>query len=131
RFQHNYVGTEHLLLALVDEGEGLAGRVLRGAGVTVERVSDDIVAIVGRGKEPYPGRPSYTPRMHRLLKLSGEVARELGHEVVGTGDLLLGLLREGEGLAVGILEDLGVDLGELRAAALQELAQTERPVAES
>jgi ATP-dependent Clp protease ATP-binding subunit ClpC len=90
--------------------------------VTAREVADDLDAIVGRGPEPYAGELVYTPRMRRLLKLTGDELRELGHTTVGTGHLLLGLLREGEGLAVGILEDLGVDTEKLREAVLAELA---------
>jgi ATP-dependent Clp protease ATP-binding subunit ClpC len=93
--------------------------VLRELGVTVEKVGADIESFVGRGDRLILGQVGYTPRVKKALRLTGVEGRELGHEVVGTGHLLLGMLREGEGVAVGILVDLGVDLEQLRATLVR------------
>lgn len=106
---HNYVGTEHLLLGLAKEGTGIAARVLQGQGVTEDKVLNEIEQLVGRGKEVGQQPLGFTPRTKRVLELSFREARRMGHNYIGTEHLLLGIMREGESVAVRILIDLGVD----------------------
>ncbi|MGI6777770.1 MAG: ATP-dependent Clp protease ATP-binding subunit [Acetivibrionales bacterium] len=106
---HNYVGTEHLLLGLTKEGTGIAARVLLGQGVSEEKVLKEIEELVGRGKETGQQPLGFTPRTKRVLELSFREARRLGHNYIGTEHLLLGIMKEGESVAVRILIDLGVD----------------------
>ena len=131
RFNHNYVGTEHLLLALVDEGDGPAARALARFGVTADKVVSSIELMIGRGPAPVAGTPPDTPRTRIVLGLAGGEAEKLDHPFVGSGHLLLGLIREGEGIAAGILESLGVDMLELRDAVLESFARGEMPLAET
>jgi RNA polymerase sigma factor (sigma-70 family) len=130
RFRHGWVGTEHLLLALVEEGDGLAAGALRDLGVTAEMVARAVDSLVGRGGKPV-SEPGFTPRAHRALELAVDVARELDHDRPGTGHLLLGVLREGGGFASGILKNLGVDSDVLREAVLRALSRAGTAPAES
>ncbi len=107
---HNYVGTEHILMGLVKEGQGIAFKALGDAGVTEEKVLAEIRKIIGEGKEQVDKPISLTPRSKKVLNLSMDEARRLGHNYIGTEHLLLGLIREGEGVAVRILSDLAGDL---------------------
>jgi|SRR5579884_534044 len=131
RFNHNYVGTEHLLLALADEGDGPAARALLRFAATPEKIAEQITLIVGRGPAPVAGPPGDTPRTKMVLHLAAGEAQKLDHPFVGTGHLLLALIREGEGIAAGILEALGVDMLELRDAVLDSFARAEMPLAET
>lgn len=106
-FNHNYMGTEHLLLGLLRENEGIAGRVLAELGVDVNRARAVIDLKIGRGAHPPIEDIDYTPRGRKALALSVDEARALGHDYIGTEHLLLGLVREGEGIATGILEEWG------------------------
>lgn len=106
---HSYVGTEHLLLGLVREGTGVASRVLQGQGVTEEKILKDIDELIGRGDNAGQQTLDFTPRTKRVLELGLKEARKLGHNYIGTEHLLLGVMREGESVAVRILMDLGVD----------------------
>lgn len=106
---HNYVGTEHLLLGLLKEGTGVAARVLQGQGVTEEKVTNEIEELIGRGSNDNKKALDFTPRTKRVLELALVEARRLGHNYIGTEHLLLGIMREGESVAVRILIDLGVD----------------------
>lgn len=106
---HNYVGTEHLLLGLVKEGTGVAARVLQSQGVTEEKVLKEIEELIGRGQETGQQPLGFTPRTKRVLELSFREARKMGHNFIGTEHLLLGIMKEGESVAVRILMDLGVD----------------------
>jgi ATP-dependent Clp protease ATP-binding subunit ClpC len=106
---HNYVGTEHLLLGLLKEGTGVAARVLQGQGVTEEKVTNEIEELIGRGSNDNKKALDFTPRTKRVLELALVEARRLGHNYIGTEHLLLGIMREGESVAVRILMDLGVD----------------------
>jgi ATP-dependent Clp protease ATP-binding subunit ClpC len=117
-FDHSYLGTEHLLLGLLREDEGAAARFLTGQGVEIETVRDALVRIVGRGDKPASGDPEYAPRARRVLALAVDEARRLGHAQVGTAHVLLGVAREGRGIAAGILERLGLDLEQLRQRGL-------------
>lgn len=106
---HNYVGTEHLLLGLVKEGSGVAARVLQSQGVTEEKVMKEIEELIGRSEETGQQPLGFTPRTKRVLELSFREARRMGHNYIGTEHLLLGIMKEGESVAVRILIDLGVD----------------------
>jgi ATP-dependent Clp protease ATP-binding subunit ClpC len=107
---HNYVGTEHLLLGLIKEGTGVAARVLQAQGITQERVMEKIESLIGRGTEAVEQPIGLTPRTKRVMELSFREARKLGHNFIGTEHLLLGLMKEGDSVAVRILVELGVDL---------------------
>ncbi len=108
-FGHNYVGTEHLLLGLVKEGSGVAARVLQNNGVTEDKIVKEIEELIGRGEETNEQPLGFTPRTKRVLELSFKEARRIGHNYIGTEHLLLGIMKEGESVAVRILIDLGID----------------------
>ncbi len=113
-FNHNYVGTEHLLLGLVRERDGLAAKVLANLGVELNKVRSAVEFIIGRGDRPTTGEAGLTPRAKKVIELTLAEARRLNHHSIGTEHLLLGLLREGEGIAAGVLESLGVTLEKVR-----------------
>lgn len=121
RLQHNYIGTEHLLLGLVREGEGLAAKVLNTMDVDLDVARDKVEAIIGRGKRTVFGEIGLTPRAKKVIELAVDEARRLNHHYVGTEHLLLGLLREGSGIGAGVLEDLGVSLNRARQEVMQAL----------
>ena len=106
RFNHNYIGTEHLLLGLVREGEGVAAKVLANLGVELNKVRSAVEFIIGRGDRTVTGDIGLTPRAKKVIELSVDEARRLNHHYIGTEHLLLGLVREGEGIAAGVLESL-------------------------
>jgi len=110
RLNHNVVGTEHLLLGLIREGEGVAARALANLGIDVNKVRDQIEAMIGVGPFPIHGPIGYTPRAKRVMELAMDESRKLGHNYVGTEHILLGLIREGEGVAAQVLNNLGVSL---------------------
>jgi ATP-dependent Clp protease ATP-binding subunit ClpC len=115
RLKHAYIGTEHFLLGLVREDEGLAGRALASFGVEIDRVRRDVTRIVGAGDEDVPpGDLPLTPRMETIIELSEAEARAAGRQIVGTEHLLLGLAREGNGVANVILRDYGVSSEDIR-----------------
>ena len=124
RFGHNYIGTEHLLLGLIREGDGVAARVLSSMSVDLARVRSGVEFIIGRGDRPTVGEVGLTPRAKKVIELAVDEARRLGHRYIGTEHLLLGLVREGEGIAAGVLESLGVNLERLRAQILHVLQAT-------
>ena len=115
RFNHNYIGTEHILLGLVRETEGVAARVLSGLGVELTKVRSAVEFIIGRGEKPTQGEIGLTPRAKKVVELAVDEARRMNHTYIGTEHLLIGLLREGEGVAAGVLESLGVTLDKVRA----------------
>ena len=115
RFNHNYIGTEHILLGLVRETEGVAARVLSGLGVDLSKVRSAVEFIIGRGEKPTQGEIGLTPRAKKVVELAVDEARRMNHTYIGTEHLLIGLLREGEGVAAGVLESLGVSLEKVRA----------------
>ncbi len=115
RFNHNYIGTEHILLGLVRETEGVAARVLSGLGVDLTKVRSAVEFIIGRGEKPTQGEIGLTPRAKKVVELAVDEARRMNHTYIGTEHLLIGLLREGEGVAAGVLESLGVTLEKVRA----------------
>ena len=122
RFQHNYIGTEHLLLGLVREREGVAARVLESLGVELYRVRQAVEFIIGRGDRIVLGEIGLTPRAKKVIELAVDEARRLNHHYIGTEHLLLGLVREGEGIAAGVLESLGVKLENVRTQTIQVLS---------
>ena len=124
RFNHNYIGTEHLLLGLVREGDGLAAKVLANLGVELNKVRSAVEFIIGRGDRPTSGEVGLTPRAKKVIELAVDEARRLNHHYIGTEHLLLGLVREGEGIAAGVLESLGVNLEKVRAETTRILSQS-------
>lgn len=124
RFNHSYIGTEHLLLGLVREGEGVAAKVLSNMGVELNRVRNAIEFIIGRGERATTGDIGLTPRARKVIELAVDEARRLGHHYIGTEHLLLGLVREGEGIAAGVLESLGVNLEKVRQQTIAVLNQS-------
>ena len=125
RFNHNYIGTEHLLLGLVREGEGVAAKVLANLGVELNKVRSAVEFIIGRGDRAVLGEIGLTPRAKKVIELAVDEARRLNHGYIGTEHLLLGLVREGEGIAAGVLESLGVNLERVRAETTRILAQNQ------
>ncbi|MHB8171920.1 MAG: ATP-dependent Clp protease ATP-binding subunit [Thermincolia bacterium] len=121
RLNYDYVGTEQLLLGLIREQDGIAGRVLIGMGISLDKVRAEIERIIGRGDSPLVGEISFTPRAKKVLELSLDEARHLGHNYIGTEHLLLGLIREGEGVASKVLINLGANLEVVRNKAIQML----------
>src|SRR5512146_2856113 len=115
RLNHNYIGTEHLLLGLIREEEGLAAKVLRDLGVEQARVRQVVEDIVGRGQAAPGTRLNLTPRTKRVIELAVDEARRMGHHYIGTEHLLLGLVREGDGIAVNVLKSLNVNPDKVRA----------------
>src|SRR5947207_2524523 len=127
RFNHNYIGTEHLLLGLVREGEGVAAKVLANLGVELNKVRSAVEFIIGRGDRIVLGEIGLTPRAKKVIELAVDEARRLNHHYIGTEHLLLGLVREGEGIAAGVLESLGVNLEKVRTQTIQVLSQSGAP----
>lgn len=121
RFHHNYIGTEHLLLGLVREGEGVAAKVLTSLGVDLEKVRKAVEDIIGRGDRVVLGEIGFTPRAKKVIELAVDEARSLNHHYIGTEHLLLGLLREGEGIGAGVLESFGLNLQEVRVKTIKVL----------
>src|SRR5205809_6496114 len=124
RFNHNYIGTEHLLLGLVREGDGVAAKVLNNLGVELSKVRSAVEFIIGRGEKSVAGEIGLTPRAKKVIELAVEEARRLNHSYTGAGHLLLGLVREGEGIAFGVLESLGVSLERVRTETARILSQS-------
>src|SRR3982750_2120515 len=124
RFNHNYIGTEHILLGLVREGDGVAARVLNNLGVELHKVRSAVEFIIGRGDRAVMGEIGLTPRAKKVIELAVDEARRLNHHYIGTEHLLLGLVREGEGIAAGVLESLGVNLEKVRAQVMQVVSQS-------
>jgi ATP-dependent Clp protease ATP-binding subunit ClpC len=127
RFNHNYIGTEHLLLGLVREGDGVAAKVLSNLGVELNKVRSAVEFIIGRGDRIVLGEIGLTPRAKKVIELAVDEARRLNHHYIGTEHLLLGLVREGEGIAAGVLESLGVNLEKVRTQTIQVLSQSNNP----
>ncbi len=125
RFNHNYIGTEHLLLGLVREGDGVAAKVLSNLGVELNKVRSAVEFIIGRGDRQSSGEIGLTPRAKKVIELAVDEARRLSHPYIGTEHLLLGLVREGEGIAAGVLESLGVNLERVRGETTRILAQSQ------
>lgn len=122
QLQHNYIGTEHLLLGLIGEGEGVAAKVLDNMGVKLEEVRKGIILIIGQGKQTVTPPIGLTPRAKKTIELAVDEARRMSHHYIGTEHMLLGMLREGEGIAARVLNNMGVNLQAARAQVLQVLA---------
>ena len=120
--EHNFIGTEHLLLGLISEGEGVAAKALENLGIALQAVRSKVKETIGPASGELTGPPPFTPRAKKVLELSLREALPLGHNYIGTEHMLLGLAREGEGVAAQVLEDLGADLSEVRAAVMGMLS---------
>jgi ATP-dependent Clp protease ATP-binding subunit ClpC len=118
---HNYIGTEHILLGLIHEGEGVAARALESLGISLEAVRQQVEEIIGQGQEAPSGHIPFTPRAKKVLELSLRESLQLGHNYIGTEHILLGLIREGEGVAAQVLVKLGADLNRVRQQVIQLL----------
>jgi ATP-dependent Clp protease ATP-binding subunit ClpA len=121
RLNHNYVGTEHLLLGLVSEGQGVAAKALESLGISLEMVRAQVEDIIGKGQRAPTGHISFNPRAKKVLELSLREATQLDHNYIGTEHLLLGLIREGEGVAAQVLVKLAADLSRVRQQVIQLL----------
>ena len=119
---HNYIGTEHILLGLIHEGEGVAARGLESLGISLDSVRSQVVEIIGQGQQSPSGHIPFTPRAKKVLELSLREALQLGHNYIGTEHILLGLIREGEGVAAQVLQKLGADLPKVRQTVIQLLS---------
>lgn len=124
RLGHNFVGTEQVLLGLIGEGTGIAAKTLKSMGVNLKDARVEVEKIIGRGSGFVAVEIPFTPRAKRVLELSWDEARQLGHNYIGTEHLLLGLIREGEGVAARVLENLGVDLNKIRSNVVKMLGET-------
>ncbi|WP_028595097.1 ATP-dependent protease ATP-binding subunit ClpC [Paenibacillus assamensis] len=124
RLGHNNIGTEHILLGLIREGEGIAAKALVALGLGLEKIQDEVESLIGRGQEQ-PTNIAYTPRAKKVIELSMDEARKLGHTYVGTEHILLGLIREGEGVAARVLNNVGISLNKARQQVLQLLGSSE------
>ena len=125
RFNHNYIGTEHILLGLIQETDGAAAMVLLNLDVELRQVRSEVESIVGRGEHSTSGKIGLTPRAKKVIELAVAEARRHDHHYVGTEHLLIGLMREGEGVAAGVLESLGIDLERIRTEINLILLQTQ------
>lgn len=119
---HNYIGTEHILLGLISEGEGVAAKALESMGINLEDVRKEVEEIIGRGTQPHTGHIPFTPRAKKVLELALREGLQMGHKYIGTEFLLLGLIREGEGVAAQVLIKLGADLPRVRQQVIQLLS---------
>src|SRR5665647_570679 len=128
---HNYIGTEHILLGLIHEGEGVAAKALEAMDISLNGVREQVQEIIGEGSHAPSGHIPFTPRAKKVLELSLREALQLGHNYIGTEHILLGLIREGEGVAAQVLGKLGADLGGVRQQVIQLLSGYEgkEPVA--
>jgi ATP-dependent Clp protease ATP-binding subunit ClpA len=125
--KHNYIGTEHLLLGLMREEEGIAARVLESHDLTVEEIRAQVARIIGQGDELWTGQIPFTPRSKLVLELSLRQAVSLGHNYIGTEHLLLALLQEGGGVAIRIMDDLGARPDDVWASVFRALGSTDPP----
>jgi ATP-dependent Clp protease ATP-binding subunit ClpC len=116
---HNYIGTEHILLGLAHEGEGVAAKALEGLGIHLEAVRQQVEQIIGKGQQAPSGHIPFTPRAKKVLELSLRESLQLGHDYIGTEHILLGLIREGDGVAAQVLVRLGADLNRVRAEVIK------------
>lgn len=119
---HNYIGTEHILLGLIHEGEGVAAKALESMGISLEDVRREVEEIIGQGSQPHTGHIPFTPRAKKVLELSLREGLQMGHKYIGTEFLLLGLIREGDGVAAQVLTKLGADLPRVRQQVIQLLS---------
>jgi ATP-dependent Clp protease ATP-binding subunit ClpC len=119
--EHNYIGTEHILLGLIHEGDGVAAKALQSLGISLDAVRQQVEQIIGRGQQAPSGHIPFTPRAKKVLELSLREALQLGHDYIGTEHILLGLIREGDGVAAQVLVKLGADLNRVRQQVIQLL----------
>ena len=131
RLGHNVVGTEHILLGLIAEGEGVGAKALTALGVSLDKVRQEIENVIGRGESAFQGAIGFTPRTKRVFELAIDEARQLGHTYIGTEHILLGLIREGEGVAAQILRNLDIDLESMRKQVIELLGGHVHPGAPS
>jgi ATP-dependent Clp protease ATP-binding subunit ClpA len=126
---HNYIGTEHILLGLIHEGEGVAAKALTSLGISLQAVRQQVEEIIGHGQHAPTGHIPFTPRAKKVLELSLREALQLGHNYIGTEHILLGLIREGDGVAAQVLVRLGADLNRVRHQVIQlvHVAKGDRP----
>ena len=120
---HNYIGTEHILLGMIHEGEGVAASALESLGISLTAVRSQVEEIIGRGQAAPTGHIPFTPRAKKVLEFSLREALQLGHNYIGTEHILLGLIREGEGVAAQVLQKLGADLNRVRQQVIQLLEE--------
>ena len=118
---HNYIGTEHILLGLIHEGDGVAARSLESLGISLDAVRQQVEEIIGQGQQAPSGHIPFTPRAKKVLELSLRESLQLGHNYIGTEHILLGLIREGDGVAAQVLVRLGADLNRVRRQVIQLL----------
>jgi hypothetical protein len=121
RLNHSYIGTEHILLGLIHEGEGVAAKALESLGISLDAVRQQVEEIIGQGQQAPSGHIPFTPRAKKVLELSLREAQQLGHNYIGTEHILLGLIREGDGVAAQVLVKLGADLNRVRQQVIQLL----------
>ncbi|HEX3425857.1 MAG TPA: Clp protease N-terminal domain-containing protein, partial [Acidimicrobiales bacterium] len=124
---HNFIGTEHILLGLIHEGEGVAAKALESLGISLEAVREKVEETIGPAGSSTAGSPPFTPRAKKVLELSLREALQLGHNYIGTEHMLLGLVREGEGVAAQVLVNLGADLSRVRQQVIQLLSGYNNP----
>jgi ATP-dependent Clp protease ATP-binding subunit ClpA len=118
---HNYIGTEHLLIGLIREDRGVAGKGLESLGISVDAVRQQVEEMIGMGEQAPSGHVPFTPRAKKVLELSLREALQLGHDYIGPGHIMLGLIREGDGVAAQVLVRLGADLNQVRQQVIQRL----------
>src|SRR5947199_7599445 len=121
RLDHNYIGTEHILLGLIREGEGVAAKAMESLGISLDAVRQQVEEIIGQGQQAPSGHIPFTPRAKKVLELSLREALQLGHNYIGTEHILLGLIRQGDGVAAQVLVKLGADLNRVRQQVIQLL----------
>ncbi len=125
---HSYIGTEHILLGLIDEGDGIGAKALESLGISLDTVRQQIEEITGRGQHMPSGHIPFTPQAKKVLQLSLRESEQLGHDYIGTEHILLGLLRQGDGVAAQVLVKVGADLNRVRQQVIQLIsAWQERP----
>merc|ERR1712032_1067166 len=124
RLGHNFVGTEQILLGLIGEGTGIGPQILKSMGINLKDARVEVEKIIGRGSGFVAVEIPFTPRAKRVLELSLDEARQIGHNYIGTEHLLLGLIREGEGVAARVLENLGVELSKVRSQIIRSLGDS-------
>ncbi len=125
---HSFIGTEHILLGLIHEGEGVAAKALESLGISLEAVREKVEETIGMAGTAPSGSPPFTPRAKKVLELSLREALQLGHSYIGTEHMLLGLVREGEGVAATVLVSLGADLGRVRQQVIQIITGGHAPL---
>ena len=125
RLNHNYIGTEHILLGLIQEGEGHAAKALEELNINIDGVRSEVVEIIGEGQQSPSGHIPFTPRAKKVLELSLREALQLGHNYIGTEHILLGLVREGEGVAAQVLKKLGAELSQVRQTVIKLISNSD------